>query len=258
MARAAVTVDEVEKAERLSAQREFAASLALLQEMLTRAQDDQIRMRILFDVVTCSTWLNQEEVLNNAIQELNRFPDYEVSHVFVVMTQATALVDFGRAEEAVELIEAILRSAILQENDFQDWKYECLFLKGRSLTRLARCDEALLTFDEAHSLYAAGKFETDMLLDRSNCLSYLARYDEAYNAANQVLTRGDEEKATLALQYMAECRMWQSRVQEALELYVAIRKRLPSKLVQEERIEAGFKNALARLEKVHDRRGRPS
>ncbi len=257
MPKAAVTFEEIEKAERLSAQREFAASLALLQELLTRAQDGQIRLRILFDVVTCSTWLNQKEILNKAIKELKRLPEYEVSHSFVVMTQASALVDFGRAQEALDLINAILRTAILQKEDFQDWKYECLFLKGRSLTRLARCDEALRAFDEAHSLYADGRFETDMLLDRSNCLSYLARYDEAYDAASQVLNRGEEERATLALQYMAECRMWQSRLPEALKLYAAIRKRLPCRLVQEQRVETGFKNAMARLEKLHHQ-GRPS
>lgn len=258
MSKAAVTVEEIEEAEMLSARREFVASLTLLQEMLTRAPEVEMRMRILFDVVTCSTWLDRKEILNTAIQELKRFPDYEVSNAFIVRTQATALVDFGREQEAIELIDAFLGSAILQKKNFQDWKYEVLFLKGRALTGLARCDEALRVFDEAHSLCPEGRFETDILLDRSNCLLYLARYDEAYDAANQILTRGDEEKATLALQYMAECRMWQSRVPEALKLYVDIRKRLPSKLVEEERIETGFKNALARLEKLHDRRDRPS
>jgi hypothetical protein len=58
MLMAEVTEQEIEMAEKLSAEREFGASLALLQEMLTRAQDEQIRMRLLFDVVTCSVWLN--------------------------------------------------------------------------------------------------------------------------------------------------------------------------------------------------------
>jgi len=166
------------------------------------------------------------------------------------MTQASALVDFGRAQEALDLINANLKTALLQKEEFWDWKYEYLFLKGRSLTRLAHCEEALRTFDEAHDMNPNGKFEADILIGRSNCLSYLARYDEAYNAANQVLIRGDVEKATLAMQYMAECRMWQSRVSEALELYVAIQKRLPCRLVEEERIRTGIKNAMARLEKL--------
>jgi tetratricopeptide (TPR) repeat protein len=257
MPKAAVTEQEIEKAEKLSAQREFGASLAMLQEMLTRANDVQVRMRLLFDVVTCSTWLNRNEILNEAVRELKRFPDYDVSHAFVVMTQVSAFVDFGRAQEALELINANIKSPILKQEEFQDWKYEYLFLKGRSLTRLARCDEALQTFDEAHGLYANGKFEVDILLDRANCLLYLGRYDESFEVASQVQTRGDEDTATLAMQYMAECRMWQSRVPEALDLYVAIQKRLPCRLVEEERIRTGIKNAMARLEKLRPQ-GKPS
>jgi len=252
-----VTEEEIEKAEKLSAQREFAASLALLQEMLTRTQDSQIRMRLLFDVVTCSTWLNQNEVLSKTVLELKQFPDYDVSHAFVVMTQVSALVDFGRAQEALELINANFKSAILQKEEFQDWKYEYLFLKGRSLTRLARCDEALQTFDEAHSLYAEGKFEADILLDRANCLLYLGRYDESFEVASQVQTRGDEEMVTLAMQYMAECDLGLGRASDALKLYSEIETRLPCRLVEEERIRAGIKNAMARLEKLRPQ-GKPS
>jgi tetratricopeptide (TPR) repeat protein len=257
MVKSEVTVQEIEIAERLSAQREFTASLARYREMLPRAKRADLRMRILFGVVTCSTWLGLEALRENAIEELKGYPDYEVSHAFVVMTQASALVDFGRAQEALELIDTNLRSAIFQKEDFQDWKYEYLFLKGRSLTRLARCVEALQTFDEAHNLYADGRFEADMLLDRANCLLYVARYDAAYNAARQVLTRGDNEMATLAMQYMAESRLWQGKPSDALELYAAIQKRLPCRLVQESRIQAGIRNAMAYLEKNHPR-GKPS
>jgi hypothetical protein len=83
------------------------------------------------------------------------------------------------------------------------------------------------------------------------------RARHAYAAASRVLNRGDEEMATLAMQRMAECRMWQSRVPEALELYAAIQKRLPCRLVQEERIQTGIKNAMAYLEKLHPQ-GKPS
>ncbi len=244
-----VTLQEIAAALDLSAQRHFSASLALLQEMLTRAQDDRIRMTILFGIVTCSTWLNLSDVRSNAIEALKQLPEYEISDAFVVKARATALVDFGRPQEALDLINQALETATLRREDFQDWKYEYLALKGRSLTRLMRCDEAIRAFDEARNMYAEGKFETDMLLDRSNCLLYLARYDEAYKTANQVLPRGDEEMATLAMQYMAECRLRQSKIPEALELYAAIQERLPCRLVQEERIQAGIKNAIAYLEK---------
>lgn len=252
-----VTQQEIEAALDLSAQRQFGKSPALFQEMLTRTEDANNQRTILFGIVTCSTWLNLDQIRENAIGELKQLPDYEVSQAFVAITQASALVDVGRAQEALDLINTNLNTAVLQREDFQDWKYEYLFLRGRSLTRLARCDEALRAFEEAHKLHSEGKFETDMLLDRANCLLYLSRYDEAFEAASQVLARGEEEKATLAMQYMAESRMWQSRASEALELYTAIQKRLPCRSVQEERIQTGIKNAMAYLEKLHPL-GRPS
>lgn len=249
MSTAEVTENEVEMAETLSAQREFGASLALLQELLHRARDGQIRMRLLFDVVTCSTWLKLTDVRDTAMRELKQYPDDEVSVVFANMVQAKAFIESGQAQEALDLVNANLRSEVMEREDFKDWKYEHLFLKGRSLTQLGNCVEALSALDEAHTVNCRGELETDMLIARSNCLLGLARYDEAYDVAGKVLKMGDEELATLAMQYMAEARMWQSRVPESLEIYVAIEKRLPCRFVREERIRKGIENALAYLEK---------
>lgn len=246
-----VTEEEIEAALNLSAQRDFGTSLSLFQKMLTRASDAKTRMKILFGIVTCSTWLSLDAVREKAIQELMQFSNHEMSHAFVVMVQARAYIDFGRTQEALDLITTNLKSEVLQRDDLQDWKYEHLFLKGRSLVQLARYDEALRAFDAAHSIYRDGQFEADMLIERANCFVALGRYGEAYDAAGKVLSRGDDEMAVLAMQYMAECRFWQSRVPEALELYVAIQKRLPSRLVQEERIQTGIKNAMTYLEKHH-------
>jgi tetratricopeptide (TPR) repeat protein len=256
MSRVEVTEQEIEAAQDLSAQREFRKSLVLFQEMLTRAKDGPIRGMVLFGIVTCSTWLGLDTIKEHAIQELKQFSDYDVSHAFVGMTQARAYVDFGRAQEALDLINENLDSEVLQRDDLRDWKYESLFLKGSSLVGLARSDEALCAFDAAHAINADGEFETNMLIERANCFIALDRYDEAFEAARQVLTRGDQEMATLAMQYMAECRMWQSRVPEALELYTALEKRLPCRLVQEERIQSGIKIAIAHLEKLHPQ-GKP-
>jgi tetratricopeptide (TPR) repeat protein len=173
------------------------------------------------------------------------------------MAKARAYSDMGRAQEALDLIDANLKSEVLKRADFNDWKYEHLFLRGRALVQLARYDEALGVFDAAHAVCPEGSFEADLLIERCNCYVALARYDEAFATASQVLARGDEDMATLAMQYMAESRMWQSRVPEALELYVTIQKRLPCRLVQEERIQTGIKNAMAYLEKLHPP-GKPS
>lgn len=249
MLNAEVTEGEIQEALDLSAHRDFSAALALYQEMLIRAQDDQIKMRILFGIVTCSTWLNLDEIRENAIRDLKQFPDGGVSHAFVVMAQARTYSESGRAQEALDLIDGNLKDEVLQRDSFRDWRYEHLFYKGRSLVQLARYDEALCAFDEAHRLYPDGDFEVDMLIERSNCFLAFHRFSEAYDTASQVLAWGDEEMSTLAMQHMAECRMWQSRIPEALELYAAIQKRLPCRLVQEERIQVGIKNAMAYLEK---------
>jgi tetratricopeptide (TPR) repeat protein len=245
-----VTEEEISVALNLSAQRDFSTSLALFQEMLTRAKNVQIRMTILLGIVTCSTWLSLDSVKNNAIRELKRFPDYQVSHVFVVTTQAQVLIESGRGEEALELINANLGSEVLQRDDFRDWKYEILFLKGRSFVQLARYDEALCTLDAAHGIYPEGKFETNILIEQSNCFVAFGRYGEAYDTASQVLSRGDEEMSTLAMQYMAECDIGIGRVSEALRMYSEIQKRLPCRLVQEERIKEGMSNCISYLEKV--------
>lgn len=257
MHNAGVTEREIQAAIGLSAQRDFSKSLALYQGMLPRAKTTLDRMKILFGIITCSTWLRLDAIGENVIQELKQLPDYEVSHAFVVTTQAAAYIDFGRAQEALELIDINLSSEVLQREDFRDWKYEHLFLKGRSLVQLARYDEARCVFDSAHGIEPDGKFETLMLIERSNCFIAFGRYGEAYDTASQVLARGDYEMATLAMQYMAECDLGLGRASDALRLYAEIGTRLPCSLVQEERIQTGIKNAMTYLEKRHPQ-GKPS
>jgi tetratricopeptide (TPR) repeat protein len=246
-----VTEEEIEAALHLSTERKFDAALALYQEMLARSEDLLVRMKVLFGIVTCSTWLGLDTIRENAIAELKQLPDYGVSHAFVVMAQARAYSESGRAQEALDLVDGNLKNEVLQRDGFQDWRYEHLFYKGRSLVQLARYDEALGAFDEAYRVYPEGDFELDMLIERSNCLLALRRFSEAYDTASQVLACDDEEMSTLAMQHMAECRMWQQRVEEAMKLYSELQKRLPSRLVDEERVKTGIRNGMAYLEKRH-------
>ena len=248
MPKSDVIEQEIEAAIQLSAKREFAAAMVLYQEMLTRADDDEIRRKVLYGVVTCAVWLNREDLLTRAVEELKRLPDYEASHAFIVFTRARAALDFGRPQEALDLINENLASEVLQQADFRDRKYDRLYLKGRCLVRLKRCDEALDAFDAAHDINPEGEFETDMLIERSNCLLFAGRFGEAYSTASQVLSRSDDDMATLAMQYMAESRLWQREPREALALYASIQKRLPCPFIQEERIQNGIKSAVAQLE----------
>jgi tetratricopeptide (TPR) repeat protein len=134
--------------------------------------------------------------------------------------------------------------------EFRETKYEHLVHKGNALTRLARCDEALVSLAAAQAMFPDGRDEVDILITRSNCLIALGQYDEAYHSASQVLGLGNEDLATLAMQYMADSRMWQSRISEALRLYLAIWKRLPSRFVQQGLIESRINNVQSYIEKA--------
>jgi len=252
-----VSEEEIESAEKLRGQGDFATALALTQDMLHRVSDEDTRMRLLFDVLYCSTRLGADDLTSETIQELEQMPEPKMSRVFVDFIQAVSYIAFGRAQDALHLIEANLKTEFMEREDFRIWKYKHLAYKGSALIWLARPDEALASLASAHTMYPDGERETAILIDQANGLMALDRYDEAYSAASRVLNRGDEELATLAMQFMAECRMWQSRVPEALELYIAIQKRLPCRLVQEERIQTGITNAMAYLEKLRPQ-GKPS
>jgi tetratricopeptide (TPR) repeat protein len=251
-----VTEEEIEAAEKLRGKGEFVAALALTQEMLDRAEDQESRMRLLFDVLYCSTQLHEDDLTERAIAELDTMPEPKMSRFFVDFIRAVSFIMQGNALEGLALIEAGLKSEFIDRNDFRIWKYLHLAYKGSGLLWLARPSEALKSLASAHAMFPDGERETAILIDQANCLLALDRYDEAYHAASQVLSRGDEEMATLAMRYMAECRMWQKRVEEALAVYRDILKRLPCRLVQEERIQTGIKNAMAYLEKHHPQ-GKP-
>jgi tetratricopeptide (TPR) repeat protein len=246
-----LTETEIEAVETLCGQGDFAAALALSQEMLKRAQDGKTRMRLLFNVVCCSTRLNLVDITSEAARDLDHLPDSKPSRVFVRFLQALAYIEFGRAQAALDLLDTNLRSDLMDTAEFQQRKYEHLVRRGNALTRLARCDEALDSLAAAHAMLPDGKDEVDILITRSNCQIALQRYNEAYDSASKVKDHGNEEMATLAMQYMGDCRMFQSRVSEALDLYIAIRMKLPSRFVQREQIENRISNTIAYIEKLH-------
>jgi tetratricopeptide (TPR) repeat protein len=252
-----VTEEEIEAPERLSAQREFAAALTLSQSMLSRVHDDETRIRLLLNVVICSTALCLDSVTDNAIEELKELPDPKMSGVYVAFFQAVSHLALGRAQEALDLIDVNLKSEFLEREDFQILKYEHLAYRGRALVFLARCEESLASLAQAHMMYPEGKKETDILIDQANCMMALKQYEEAYVAASQVQKWDNGEIATLAMQYMAECRMLQGRVQESLAFFGDLQKRLPCSLVNEERILTEIKNGMDYLEKLRPQ-GKPS
>ena len=252
-----VTEEEIDAAEELREREEYTAALALTQDLLKRAQDDGTQIRLLFDVLFCTTRLGLKNITDSAIAELDKLPDPEVSRIFVNFIQAISYIALGQSQEALDLIDANLRTQFMQQENFQTEKYEHLAYRGRALAFLERPKESLASLNEAHSMCPEGKRETDILIDQANCLMALKRYEEAYSAASQVLSRGDDEMATLATHYMADCRIWQGRVSEALKLYLDLQKKLPCRLVKEELIQESIRNGIAYLEKAQPH-GKPS
>jgi len=241
---------EIEAAEKLRAKGDYLTALTLTQEMLVRAQDEDTRMRLLFDVLYCSTRLCLDDVTNDAVAELERMPEPRMSRIFIDFIQAMSCIAQGRAQRGLDLIEANLKSDFMGREDFLIWKYKHLAYKGSALTWLGRCQEALSVLDEAQQMNPEGERETAILMDQANCFLALDRYDDSFDAANRIVSKNDEdEMTTLAMQYMAECRMWQGRVSEALKIYMMIQKRLPCRLVEKDRIQLGIERAVSHLEK---------
>jgi tetratricopeptide (TPR) repeat protein len=249
MSKAVVTEEEIEASEDLRAIGEYATALAMTQEMLSRAQDDGTKIRLLFDVLYCSTRIGEDDVTNHALQELEMLPEPEISQVFADLIRATSYVELGKPNEALVLIEENLQKGLLERVD-QIWMYRYLVCKGRALTRQARCDGALAALTEAHRMYPVGPLEIEILIAQTNCLFAQDRYEEAYTAASEALKIGGGEMGALAMLYMAEIRTWQSRIAEALDLYIEIQKRLPCRLISEERFQKGMSYCVAYIERL--------
>jgi tetratricopeptide (TPR) repeat protein len=245
---------EIEAAEELAGQGQYSTALATAQSLLLRAEGAETRIRLLFNIVSCSAQLELDAITDEAARELERMPDSMATRMFANYLRALAFLNLNRPSEALTLIESNLNSNVMKREDCKEAKYEHLVHKGRCLGRLLHFSEALEVLDAAHVMYPDGKCETEILIARSNILMALHRYDEAFEGASKVLSRDSGEMATLAMQYMAECRMWQSRVEESLKLYDTLQKRLPCRLVDDRRIQEGMRNGIAHLERKQPER----
>ena len=244
-----VTELEIERMLSLSAEKEFAAALNIAQELLSRVENPGQRIVVLLEIITCSKWLGLPDETEAAVQALGILVGQEIPSVFSAMSQAAVDVEAGRASDALELINKNLESDFMHTEDYKDWLYEQLVLKGNALTRLARCGEALTALDEANAVLPGGKYEALILVNRANCLMANDDYENAFISAEAATTKGDVDLAALGMLQMAECRMWQRRVPEALALYLKLEKQLPKTHVNAGRMRAGITNAIAFLEK---------
>jgi tetratricopeptide (TPR) repeat protein len=258
-----VTEEEIDAAEKLRARGDFAGALARMQEMLRRAGDDSTRMLLLFDIISCSTQIEAHAATEDALSELDKLPQPEISRVLANLTRANAESDLGRPGNALNLLDLCIETGYFDRDDFRVHKYQLLFFKGKALERLERWNEALEWLEMAHSLFpneascgdettrrTHGWIETEILLNKSRSLYGLSRYEEAYDLANQAYEREEGATKTLSSMYMANCRVTQERYTEALKLYLAIQKELPCRTIREEALKEGMNRCLKGLEKL--------
>lgn len=257
-----ITEKDIDTAEKLRSDGEYAAALDLSQRLLISAQDDDARMRLLFNVVSCSASLDRSDLIEIAMAELEKLPKPEYSRVLANLNRAWAETSLGRPQNALNILDTDLATGLFEADDMRIHKYRLCLFKGEALIHLYCATEALEWLDQAHALYPTertardeierrifGWVEPNIQVNRANCLLALGRFDEAFDAASQVLRKNDGDFATLALQYMAECRVWQGREEEALRIYADLKKKLPCRLVDEGRIEKCIANCVSYLEK---------
>jgi tetratricopeptide (TPR) repeat protein len=265
-----VTEEEIDAAEKLRARGEFPGALARMQELLARAGDDDTRMLLLFDIISCSTQIEAHTVTEDALSELDKLPQPEISRVLANLTRANAETDLGRPQNALNLLDLCIETDYFDRDDFRVHKYQLFFFKGKALERLERWNEALEWLDMAHSMFPNeascgdettrriyGWVETEILLNKSRSLFGLGRYEDAYEMAMHAYEREKGDTKTLSLMYMANCRVMQKQYAEALKLYLAIQKERPCRAVREEALREGMNRCLKGLEKLQTQ-DRPS
>jgi tetratricopeptide (TPR) repeat protein len=257
-----VTEEEIEVAEKLRGQGEYAMAHALTQDMLNRTKDDGTRMRLLFDVINCSTALCLKNITEDAMRELEKLPKPEFSRVLANSIRANAEIDLNRPQEALALIDMNLETGYFERDDFRIHKYDLCHFKGRALARMWRWDEALDWLDKAHAMYPSEVDITDedtrkhvhwaearILLNKAYCFIGLKRFDEAFELSKQVYESEDGWEKTRAMQQMADCRLWQGRAADALKLYVDVKKRLPCSAVSDKYIQDRIVQCMDYIEK---------
>jgi tetratricopeptide (TPR) repeat protein len=241
------TLEEIESAEQLRSQGEFTTALALTQNMLTRAEDEGTRMRLLFDLLYCSTRLSEDSITESACLELEKLPQPEFSRALANSIRANSEIDLYRPEKALALIDMNLETGYFEREDFRIHKYDLFHFKGRALARMWRWDEAIEWLDKAHAMYPSEAdipdedtrrhvhwAEEGILLNKAFCFIGLRRFDEAFEMSRRVYEKAEGWGKTQAMQQMADSRLWQGRASEALALYIDIQKRLPDSSISDE------------------------
>ncbi|HTX76824.1 MAG TPA: hypothetical protein VMD29_11510 [Terracidiphilus sp.] len=255
---------EIEATEKLNASGQHEVALTSITELLKQTDDDGQRMRLLFGKVTACSFLDRPELVESTMRQFDALPDPESSRALANLDRAYAEDSLGRPQHALSILDALLQTGLFEQPSFRIHKLRLCATYARALTRLRRPEDALGWIKTAESLYPSADAANDddqraiyawvmpqILLDKANCFLSLDQFDEAFQAAGIVRILGDSDEKSLALQYMAECRAWQRRPDEALRLYSELMRRLPSRLVEEDRVRQGIADCITSFERRH-------
>jgi len=259
-----VTEEEIDAAEKLRKYGEFSTALALAQDMLRRVQDGDKRMRLLFDVLRCSTQLRADSVTDDAIRELEKYPDPEFSRVRANSIRAYAEITLGRPQDALTLLDMNLKTGFFERQDFRAHKYDLCLYKGMALERLSRWNEALEWLEKAHAMYPDeasasdqnmlqhfGWAEVEILFNKARCMYGLDSYDEALDLSKRAYNLANGDTKTVAMIYMANTLVMQRKYSEALKLYIEVQGMPPCPSVRVDQLQDGISRCL-------DHMGRPN
>lgn len=260
MSSPAVNDEQIDAALKLRDQGEFAGALKAFQEILASTQDPAARMLLLFHILSCSTQIEASDVTADAIRELERLPDADVSGVLANLIRANAEIDLGRPQNALAIIELCLDTGFFDRENFRVHKYQLYLFKGKALDRLKRWNEALDCLEQAHAIFPSEAScpdddsrriyswgETEVLFNEARCMCGLNRYDEAYELSRKAFEREQGDVKTMATMYMANCRVMQRRFTEALKLYLEVQHKLPCRIVQLDQLEEGIARCMGEM-----------
>jgi tetratricopeptide (TPR) repeat protein len=259
-----VTEKEINAAEKLRGYGELSTALAMTQDMLRRVQDGDKRMRLLFDVLRCSTQLRADSVTDDAIRELEKYPYPEFSRVLANSIRAYAEISLGRPQDALALLDMNIETGFFEREDFRAHKYDLCLYKGMALERLSRWNEALEWLEKAHAMYPDeasapdqymrrhfGWAEVEILFNKARCMYGLNRYDEALNLSKRAYDLATGGTKTVAMMYIANTLAMQGKYSEALRFYIQIQGMPPSKSVPADQLQEGIRRCMDYLEKLN-------
>jgi tetratricopeptide (TPR) repeat protein len=200
--------------------------------------------RYLLNLVICTTALGLKELAQDAIDKLYSLslpPDWEPVRNYIT---AASYLDFGRYQEALELLRINLDNSILLTNGFAVERYENLARYGFALTHLERYTEALAVLNEAERVFPGGELRANIKLYQATCLGSLRRFDEAVSLSEEVASNETGGLVVEARLKIAQIRLAQDRFLDALTLYRELEELLPCSFISATDVKRGIDAAL--------------